>query len=183
LSLSEQCGGKDIYLPKGISIDNAIRNSEIYHQRQSLGAQETAERYQLSIRQISTIVKEQHALRSQGYPCDQAKWPTTLVRLYDCLLNAIETSNIDLDTPTRQETAKDMVLALAVYFGGRDIYLPKGVKIKQALRNNEIFSQAGKVSPTILAARYDLSNRRINRIIEDMYKARRVELRRSRELH
>ncbi|MGF1723332.1 Mor transcription activator family protein [Photobacterium nomapromontoriensis] len=100
----------------------------------------------------------------------------TLVKLYDSILKAIV--SVDLGTDTHQQVlAKTAVLALSFYCGGRAIYLPKGRRIKCALRNNEIFSQIGKYPSCVLAAKYNLSDRQINHISEQMHAARRRNLR------
>jgi len=60
------------------------------------------------------------------------------------------------DTPAFA-TAQASVLALAEYFGGRMVYLPKGDRLRIALRDAEMWRAfSGKNVPE-LAAHYDLS--------------------------
>ena len=67
------------------------------------------------------------------------------------------------------QLALSAVMALAEYFGGRMWYLPRGDKLRHAVRDIEIFRKAGKVPVRDLAEAYELSETQIYRIIRQQH--------------
>lgn len=67
------------------------------------------------------------------------------------------------------QLARAGVMALAEYFGGRMWYLPRGDRLRQAIRDIEIFRKAGKVPVKELADTYRLSDSQIYRIIRQQH--------------
>ncbi|WP_123769347.1 Mor transcription activator family protein [Vulcaniibacterium tengchongense] len=61
--------------------------------------------------------------------------------------------------------ARDGVLALAEYFGARMWYLPRGDRLRTALRDAEIYRQAKRGNIRQLADEHRLSEQQVYRII------------------
>ncbi len=103
-------------------------------------------------------------------PEDSAAWPAILLELYGVLNNELKKSNIEQDG-----LALKMVLSIGNYMGGMQVYLPRGDKLQQQLRDMEIYEQFNGRNIAQLTKRYHLTNKRIYEIIARM---RRVELQR-----
>lgn len=87
------------------------------------------------------------------------KWPEILVQLLD---NATQTiARYGVDDEKAEQLAMAVVGEQARLFGGMQIYLPKGDELTRALRDREIYKQAGRVDVAILARHYNLSMRQI----------------------
>ncbi len=88
------------------------------------------------------------------------KWPEILVQLLDNAAQTIARSGGI--TPEKSELmAMEVVGEQAKLFGGQQIYLPKGDELTRALRDREIYKQAGRVDVAILARRYNISMRQV----------------------
>jgi Mor family transcriptional regulator len=86
---------------------------------------------------------------------DETQWAPLLVDM----LRVLEALNkrCGLPDPAAFAAAQANVLALAEYFGGRMVYLPKGDRLRIALRDAEMWRAfTGKNVPT-LAQEYDIS--------------------------
>ena len=87
------------------------------------------------------------------------KWPEILVQLLD---NAAQTiAQCGVDPEKAEQLAMEVVREQAMLFGGMQIYLPKGNELTRALRDREIYRQAGRVDVAILARRHNLSMKQI----------------------
>ena len=87
------------------------------------------------------------------------KWPEILVQLLD---NAARTiTQYGVDPEKAEQLAMEVVRGQAMLFGGMQIYLPKGDDLKRALRDREIYRQAGRIDVAILARQYNLSMKQI----------------------
>ena len=61
--LANNQGGRPLYLPRGDSLDLALRNRAIYIRHRGNMGEQLADEYGLTLRQIQAIVAEQHALQ------------------------------------------------------------------------------------------------------------------------
>lgn len=103
------------------------------------------------------------------------RWPSTLQSLSEVLNSELKRSNIE-----DPHLADKLTIALGHYFGGRDIYIPNGTKLKSALRNIAIWREYNGRNIEMLANRYKLTERQITEIIREQ---RQAEVkRRQREL-
>ncbi|MFX6383803.1 Mor transcription activator family protein, partial [Acinetobacter baumannii] len=69
--------------------------------------------------------------------------------------------------------AREVVLALAVYFGGRPLYLPKGAMLETALLHARIWHEFNGRNTEELADRYRLTVRQVQKIIKQQMRYRR----------
>lgn len=72
--------------------------------------------------------------------------------------------------------AQRLIIQLANYLGGVQLYIPTNDRLKTTLRNIELFNAYNKgTSVKLLAERYKLSNMAVYAIIKDMLKAQRTQ--------
>ncbi|CAG21963.1 Mor transcription activator family protein [Photobacterium profundum] len=64
------------------------------------------------------------------------RWPSTLQSLSEVLNSELKRTKVD-----EPHLADKLTIALGHYFGGRDIYIPNGSKLKSALRNISIWRE------------------------------------------
>ncbi|UTV30184.1 Mor transcription activator family protein [Photobacterium atrarenae] len=103
------------------------------------------------------------------------RWPSTLQSLSEVLNNELNRANVK-----DPELADKLTIALGHYFGGRDIYIPTGTKLKSALRNIAIWREYNGRNIEQLASHYKLTERQITEILREQ---RQAEVkRRQREL-
>lgn len=85
-----------------------------------------------------------------------SKWAPLLAQMV-AVLEALYRRK-GMDEQAAFKLASDSVLALAEYFGGRVVYLPRGDRLKTALRDAEIYRRfRGSKNVDALAEEYDLS--------------------------
>ena len=89
----------------------------------------------------------------------RAKWPETLVQMLDCVQATLLRHGFDDDRA--EQVAMSVVHDHAANFGGCQYYLPKGDEVRRALRDRDIYQQAGKVDVAVLAQRHHLSMKQI----------------------
>ena len=87
------------------------------------------------------------------------KWPEILVQLLDNAARTITQCGVDAEKA--EQLALEVVREQAMLFGGMQIYLPKGDDLKRALRDREIYRQAGRIDIAILARQHNLSMKQI----------------------
>ncbi|MGF1727190.1 Mor transcription activator family protein [Photobacterium nomapromontoriensis] len=103
------------------------------------------------------------------------RWPSTLQSLSEVLNSELKRANIEAP-----HLADKLTIALGHYFGGRDIYIPTGIKLKSALRNISIWREYNGRNIEQLANHHKLTERQITEIIREQ---RQAEVkRRQREL-
>lgn len=103
-----------------------------------------------------------------------ARWAPTLAAMVAVLASTLKRQGIDEDQAARLATAG--VLAQAEYAGGRMMYLPRGDRLRLALRDAEIWQRAKRGNINALAQEYGLSDIHIYRICKqqrELYIARR----------
>lgn len=90
------------------------------------------------------------------------KWPAALAEMVDVLANEFERDGEDREAATLR--AQRVVLVLAEYQGGRPCYLPRGDRLRQALRDRLIYRLHSGDNGEALADRFGLTLRHIQRI-------------------
>lgn len=99
----------------------------------------------------------------------QHKWAPLLAEIYDSVEAAFRRGGHD--EAGAAKLASTAVAAVAFSIGGRVVYIPRGDRLKTALRDNEIHSrwQRGAV-PEQLAEEYEVSVIQLYRIIAEQRK-------------
>lgn len=90
------------------------------------------------------------------------KWPLALANILD-LLCAFYEKRGDSKV-TAGVKAREVVLLLGRYMGGREFYLPSTGNLKRALRDHEIWLRMGKEEPAQLAIEYGITTVRVYQI-------------------
>lgn len=88
------------------------------------------------------------------------RWPSTLQSLSEVLNSELKRAKVD-----EPHLADKLTIALGHYFGGRDIYIPTGNKLKIALRNIDIWREFNGRNIEQLAARHKLTERQVTQIV------------------
>lgn len=98
------------------------------------------------------------------------KWPRDLV----ALLDIYQASLVRLGYPVEQGSriAHALISELAVYCGGRYIYLPKGDALEKAIRDVRLFIdwRDHQHTPEMLVSKYKISLQHVYRIIDEQRK-------------
>lgn len=102
-------------------------------------------------------------LLSIGIPPEE-QWPQTLRQLFEVTAAALRHTPAGADT---ERQARDVVVAIAEYLGGKRTYLPTGDSLRRAVRDVMIFRAAGKVPASALAKRYGLTETAIFEIQQE----------------
>lgn len=93
------------------------------------------------------------------------KWASTLAELVDVFAAHYRRAGRSEDEALSD--ARIVVALLADHFGGRPVYLPRGTSLHTALRDRVIYHLANGNNTTELAARFDLSERRVQQIVAE----------------
>jgi Mor family transcriptional regulator len=101
----------------------------------------------------------------------EGRWPQMLADFVDVLRAAYQRAGIDPDQTDR--LARQGVMALSDYLGGRYFYLAKGENLKQALRDDEIWREFDGQNIAELAQRYSVSERHVYRVLAEQRAMRR----------
>ncbi|MDO6542797.1 Mor transcription activator family protein [Photobacterium sanguinicancri] len=94
------------------------------------------------------------------------RWPSTLQSLSEVLHSELKRAG-----NTTPHLADKLTIALSHYFGGRDIYIPNGSKLKSALRNISIWREYNGRNIEQLANHHKLTERQITEIIREQRQA------------
>lgn len=95
------------------------------------------------------------------------KWPKDLAALIDLYqASLIRMGYAEKDA---KKIAHTLLAEQAIYCGGRHVYIPKGDRFKQAVRDIELFNDWHDrgIVPDELAIRYKLSTQHVYRIIKE----------------
>ncbi len=95
--------------------------------------------------------------------CEDArrKWPQRLAELHAVVTDTLRRAGVD----AADRHAAQIVRAIAHYLGGRQIYLPRGDQLEQALRDREIWRAFRGDNIEELAAQHGLSVGSVYRIL------------------
>lgn len=94
---------------------------------------------------------------------DQHLWPRDLVELAEVIRAQLQREGVEDEAMYRQ--AERVLLAMAFLCGGRSYYLPKGERIKKALRDKRLYDEFDGRNVRSLASRYDLSEQKVYDVI------------------
>ncbi|WP_299734031.1 Mor transcription activator family protein [uncultured Endozoicomonas sp.] len=103
-------------------------------------------------------------------------WPGDLVELADVIRAQLKREGVDDEAIYRQ--AERVLLAMAFLCGGRNYYLPKGERIKNALRNKRIYDAFKGNNHRDLARQFRLSEQKIYEVLREQ-----MQLHRNRVQH
>lgn len=97
-----------------------------------------------------------------GVRVPSESWPSMLAELVDVLRATFRR----MGRSDAEAIAEAQIAALAIgeYIGGRQFYLPRGDRLREALRDRVIFLEYTGRNKAALAARYRLTERRIEQI-------------------
>ena len=95
---------------------------------------------------------------------DPRAWPQTLADLVDVFSAHLQRRK-DLAIEEARREAQDLIVVLANYFGGRQIYLPRDEKLRLALRDNQIWRDFDGRNIDVLEKRWRLTRQQIYNII------------------
>lgn len=110
--------------------------------------------------------------RADQLDCDTGpKWASALVEMVD-VLHARYMRRGMSDSDARA-IARESVLELANHFGGRAVYLPRGDRLRIALRDAEIYRRMDGRNHDMLAAEYGLTTIHIYRICKNQHQLHR----------
>ena len=95
------------------------------------------------------------------------KWPKDLAALIDIFNAALRRMGMDEEQARR--IAHTLLAEQAMYCGGRHFYIPKGDRLKQAIRDVELWRDWHDhgIVPDDLAAKYKISVQHVYRIINE----------------
>lgn len=93
----------------------------------------------------------------------EKQWEGTLVALVAVMEAAFRRVGLDEEQATRLALAG--MLAQAEYAGGRQIYIPQGMRLRNALRDAEIYRRAKRGNIAQLVTEYGLTEVRVYEII------------------
>lgn len=91
------------------------------------------------------------------------RWPSLLVEVIDVMQAELLRQNFAADKA--KTTASKLVGVMAHYFGGKSFYLPAGDKIKEALRDAQIYQEFNGKNVPALVKKYRLSESTIYAIL------------------
>ena len=103
-------------------------------------------------------------------------WPGDLVELAEVIRSQLKREGVEDETIYRQ--TERVLLAMSFLCGGRNYYLPKGNRIKNALRDKRIYDQFEGNNHRELARQFRLSEQKIYEVIRVQ-----LQLHRSRVQH
>lgn len=103
---------------------------------------------------------------------NNSAWSSFLTELVDVVADYQE-SKKGLEPDKAVEEAQNVIAVISHYFGGRNIYLPKGDRLWRAMRNIAIFKAFNGSNHTELSIKYKLSVTMIYNIINSESKRRK----------
>ena len=95
------------------------------------------------------------------------KWPKDLAALIDLYQASLQ--RMGYDEKDAKKIAHTLLAEQAMYCGGRHVYIPKGDRFRQAVRDIDLFNDWHDrgVMPDELAIKYKLSTQHVYRIIKE----------------
>ena len=95
--------------------------------------------------------------------CASELWPPLLNELVDVLESYFRRTRCSTDS---RSDAEAIIAVIAEHFGGRQIYLPRGDRLRRALRNVRIRAEFDGRNVPDLARRYHMSEMQIRAILK-----------------
>ncbi|MGC3833973.1 Mor transcription activator family protein [Moritella viscosa] len=96
---------------------------------------------------------------------EQRQWPAMLLELHGVIQATLDKHNID--TP---ELPLAMVLDISEYMGGMQVYMPRGVRLRQQIRDMEIWKAFNGSNVHQLARHYKVTDKTIYEVCRRMRK-------------
>nr|WP_067289822.1 Mor transcription activator family protein [Marinobacterium profundum] len=127
-----------------------------------------------------TREEEQHDLLGDSSFCDELldhldeipdevrkKWPKDLANLIDIYQAAMQRRGYSANEA--RSIAHTLMAEQSMYCGGRHVYIPKGDRFRQAVRDVELFRDWHDrgIVPDDLASHYKISTQHVYRIIKE----------------
>ena len=91
------------------------------------------------------------------------RWPSTLQSLCELMRVTLEGQAVSNSV----HISEALATTLSTYLGGRDIYIPNGERLKDALRDIRIWREFKGNNLEQLSRNYDLTERRVSQIIAE----------------
>lgn len=91
------------------------------------------------------------------------RWPSTLQSLCELMRVALDRQSVSNSV----HISEALATTLSTYLGGRDIYIPNGERLKDALRDIRIWREFKGNNLEQLSRDYDLTERRVSQIIAE----------------
>lgn len=98
-------------------------------------------------------------------PIEQRAWPAILLELHGVLQKRLTERGIDAP-----DVALECVLDIGEHMGGMQVYLPRGDRLRQQIRDMKIWNEFNGGNTKILARRYDVTEKTIYEICAKMRK-------------
>lgn len=97
---------------------------------------------------------------------DDHRWPKAMAEMIEVLAAAAQRHGLATDQGGAKEMARWVVMTLGQYFGGRQVYLPKGDILRAAIRDNQIWQEFTGHNHEALGIKYGVSTVWVYKIIE-----------------
>ncbi|TRY13580.1 Mor transcription activator family protein [Shewanella hanedai] len=91
------------------------------------------------------------------------RWPSTLQSLCELMRVTLDRQAVSNSV----HISEALATTLSTYLGGRDIYIPNGERLKDALRDIRIWREFKGNNLEQLSRNYDLTERRVSQIIAE----------------
>lgn len=102
-------------------------------------------------------------------------WPSVLANLKDVMeAHFRRRGHAAPAASAASDEAREAVLELAHYFGGRPIYLPRGDRLKIELRDQELYQRFNGSNASELSDEYRITIRHVQRIIKAQMERKRM---------
>lgn len=94
-------------------------------------------------------------------------WPKTLREIMEVLTNELQRKGYSAETSLN--LAQCLVARIAHHLGGQMAYFPRDARLKSALRDMEIYDNHNGGNSRQLAERYNLTQQRICKIVQEQH--------------
>ena len=101
-----------------------------------------------------------------GNSVTQDRWPETLAQLIEVFTAALM-REYKLNQEQAANQARTITYEMAMYFGGNQVYLPKGDKLQRAIRDNAIWKNFNGRNIHELVTQYRLTHQQIHNIVRE----------------
>lgn len=91
------------------------------------------------------------------------RWPSTLQSLCELMRVTLEGYKVT----NALMLSEALATSLSTYLGGRDVYIPNGERLKDALRDIQIWREFKGNNLELLSRSYGLTERRVSQIIAE----------------
>lgn len=156
IALADHCGGRIIYLPRAVGLKTANRDAKLRREYDGNNVEALAVRYRLTPRHVRKILA--------GAPKPRTRWGTHTALLVELIARSFEARG--MSSALAHGHAQAAMIALGNYGGGRALYVPCALRLKNALRDAQIVREFTGRNLDALAERYDITPRQVRKIID-----------------